>query len=158
MSRTKHPRRRYDPNRLIRRAAESLDRKSAALPLDQSQTTDIGLTYHLSLDAIKGGYATEEIWSNLACSVNIALILAEQGTEEARIEDIKRAQDALMRAKARSERFGTWGLDGDGIRDLQMALTVHDSQMKTAPKAQVRVAINEMHRRMAAGDFLEIQR
>ncbi|VVE49689.1 hypothetical protein [Pandoraea terrigena] len=157
MSRSKNPRRRYDPNRSLRRIAASQERKSAALPLDQSQTNDIGLIYHLSLDAIKGGCATEEMWSNLACSVNIALILAEQGMEEARIEDIKRAQDALMRAKGRSERFGTWGLDGDGIRDLQLAVTVHDSQMKTAPKAQVRAAINEMHRRMAAGDFLEIQ-
>lgn len=157
MSRPSKTRRRYDPNRLFRSVSASQARKSDARPLIQSQTTDIGLAYHLSFDAIKGGYATEEMWSNLACAMNIALILAEKGIGEPHIEDIKLAQDALMRAKGRGEKSGSWGLDGDGMRDLHLAITVHDAQMEAATKSDVRFAINEVRRRMEAGEVLEVQ-
>ncbi|WP_447639563.1 hypothetical protein [Pandoraea norimbergensis] len=154
MSRSKKPRRHYDPGRLFHCVAARQERKAAARPLDLSQTNDIGLAYHLSFNAVQGGYATEEAWSQLACSMNIAMLLAEQGVGSERLGDIRCAQDALMRAKARGERTGKWGLDGDGIRDLRAAITAHDAQMATASKAQVQHAISEMHRRMKAGDVL----
>ena len=157
MSRSKKPRRHYDPSRLFHCVAARQERKTAARPLDLSQTNDIGLAYHLSFSAVQGGYGTEEAWSQLACSMNIAMLLAEQGIGSERLGDIRRAQDALMRAKARGERTGTWGLDGDGIRDLRAAITAHDAQISTATKAQIRAAISEMHRRMNAGDVREVR-
>lgn len=61
-------------------------------PLADDQQRDLGIAYHASLQALLRGHGTEQTWATLACSLNIALILCEQGICAGGIETIKLAQ------------------------------------------------------------------
>ena len=117
------------------------------MPLANDQTTDLGLAYHMSLQAMLSGHGTEQTWSTLSCSLNVALVLAEGGNGNC-IETIKLAQDALMRSRARANSTSKWAFDGDAIRNIEAAINIHDEQISRATKSQVSAALHEVHRRI----------
>lgn len=122
------------------------------MPLADDQTRDLGLAYHLALQALLNGNGTEQTWSTLACSINIALLLAENGIEASAIPAIKLAQEALLRVRDRAQRTGKWAFDGDGIRVTLAAVNIHDEQISLATRKQVTDALNEVHRRIDDGE------
>jgi hypothetical protein len=113
------------------------------------------LAYWLSFQAMLNA-PNEESWHALACALNIALILSERGFGADYEEDIKLGQEALMRALGRHRLTGSWALDGAGIVTVRRAIEVHDQQMCIADRAEIRKAINEVHRRVTAGETLEV--
>ena len=124
------------------------------ITLAQDQRRDIGIAYRASLQAMLRGHGTEQTWSTLACTINLALMLAEQGIYPHTISTIKRAQEALIRSKSRAEKCGTWAFDGDGLRDILAVANSHDEQLELAKRSQVVQAIKEVHRRIEIGEFL----
>lgn len=122
------------------------------MPLADDQTRDLGIAYHISLQALLGGHGTEQAWSTLACTINIALMLSECGINPAAIDTIKRAQDALLRVRERARRTGTWAFDGDGIRAFFAAINIHDEQISRATRGQITGAIEKVHRRVMDGE------
>lgn len=121
-------------------------------PLRADQQTDIGLAYHLSLSAMTKGHGTEEAWSTLACAINTALVLAEQGNLAAAEPEIKLAQAALVRSRERAQRTGKWAFDGDGMRDVMRAFALHDQQVESTTKGAISSALNEVYRRVKIGE------
>jgi len=120
--------------------------------LAQDQQRDIGIAYRISLHAMMRGSGTEQTWSTVACALNIALMLAEQGILPEAEDVIKRAQEALLRSRERAQRFGTWAFDGEGIKAVLEATNLHDEQMEIAKCSQVVNAMREMYRRIEAGE------
>ena len=118
------------------------------MPLATDQTRDLGLAYHLALQALLNGNGTEQTWSTLACSINIALLLSEQGIEASAIQTIKLAQEALLRVRERATRTGKWAFDGDGIRVILAAVNIHDEQISRVTRKQITNALNEVRRRI----------
>ena len=121
-------------------------------PLAVDQVRDISIAYHASLQALLRGNGTEQAWSTLACSFNVALILAEDGVSANAIETIKLGQDALLRARDRAKRVGKWAFDGDGIRLVMATANIHDEQIERASRAQVVAALQEVYRRIEIGE------
>lgn len=136
------PRKRLDPMACVTRR----------MPLADDQTRDIGIAYHISLQAMLQGHGTEQSWSTLACSLNIALLLSEYGIEAAALPTIKLAQEALLRVRERAGRSGKWAFDGEGIRIILAAVNIHDEQISRATRGQVVAALVEVNRRVTEGE------
>ena len=121
-------------------------------PLANDQQRDLGIAYHVSLQAMLRGSGTEQAWSTLACTLNIALILCEQGIVAAAMPTIKLAQEALLRARERAQRTNKWAFDGEGVRIIQSAVVIHDEQIEFATRGQIVAALEEVHRRVMIGE------
>jgi hypothetical protein len=122
--------------------------------LAPDQQRDLGLAYHISLQAMLCGSGTEQAWSTLSCTLNIALILCEQGICAGGIETVKLSQAAMMRSKERAARTGKWAFDGEGIRIIQAALNLHDKQTSRATRGQITEALREVHRRIETDEVM----
>lgn len=154
MSRSQKPRRKYDPSRWLRRTLATHAARADAAPLTGDQQRDLGLSYWMAFQTMLNS-PNDGAWNTLATSLNIALVLCERGFGSEYEPDIKCAQEALMRAIGRHRQCGSWALDGDGIVAIRTAVEIHDQQMRITERREVRDAIDEVHRRISAGDTLE---
>jgi hypothetical protein len=121
-------------------------------PLASDQQIDIGNAYHLSLQAILRGHGNAQAWATLACSLNIALMLCEQGFSAGHIGDIKHAQTAMLTCRTRAEIHNKYGFTGDEARLVMAACTIHDEQISRAGKGQVSEALRILHERIEQGE------
>lgn len=150
MPKSSKPKRKYNPERFVRRLAVGVERRIDARELTESQQRDLGLCYHIAFEnMLKRG--SEEDWYILASSMNVALVLAEQGYGEECIPDIKRAMESLMDCKYRADRTKRWAFDGDGVKHLRTALDIHDQQCAAATRAEIKQALLTITRRANAG-------
>jgi hypothetical protein len=151
VSKSKKPRRKYDPNKWLRRTIAVHGARVEASPLTDSQQRDLGLAYHLSFETMLNG-GSEEAWHALAATLNVCLILCERGFGAEFEAEIKAGMRALMRCKYRQQQTGSWAFDGDGIAAMRTALEIHDQQIRIAERGEIRAAINEVYRRVSSGD------
>lgn len=126
--------------------------------LADDQTRDLALAYRMSLTGMLTGHGTEQMWSTLACSLNIAMLLAEAGvhpdhTYTQALQIIKDAQQGLMRAAHFAHDGGEWKL-GTNQLSIGSAFHLHDKQLEQASKGQIVCAMEEVHRRITVGDTL----
>ncbi|MEH6434314.1 hypothetical protein [Massilia sp. DD77] len=122
-----------------------------AAPLNDGQLQDLGLAYWLSLEQLRTGDASEEAWSCVVTALNIGLAMAESDIGAEHEDAFARALDGAFRAKTRSAKSGNFRLDGEALRDIEAALTVHDSQMEVATRAEVVAAMNLVRQRVDDG-------
>lgn len=134
----------------------AMARSEDAQQLSDHQLTDLAAAYWLALDAMARGSSREEEWSVLTCALNIALVLAEQGIGNEYEQEIVAALDGAFRAKVRAQQKGAWRLDGDALGAIRTALHVHDQQVATATRAQLRAAMIEVHRRIDQGRVYDV--
>jgi hypothetical protein len=127
-------------------------RGQEAVPLTDSQLTDLGVAYWLSMEQLRNGAATEEAWSCVVCALNIGMALCEAGIGDEYEKMFALALDGAFRAKVRSAKTGTFRLDGDAIRAITFCLEVHDVQLEQATRAQVTEAMRTVHRRIEDGN------
>lgn len=127
------------------------------ITLADDQQRDIGIAFHASLQAILRGHGNEQAWATLSCSLNIAMMLCEQGFSAGSLQVIQMAQNAMMTCKARADRHNKYGFTGDEARLVMAACNIHDEQLSRARKAQVAEALRELHRRIEQGDVIELQ-
>lgn len=122
------------------------------MPLADDQQRDIGIAYHISLQALLSGAGDEQAWSTLACSINTSLLLCERGYYATAIETIKLAQTALMSCKIRAEKLGKWGFNGTEARLIMAACNIHDEQLGQCTRDDITSALQEVHRRIEVGE------
>jgi len=137
--------------RVIRNPRGWIDKR---IPLSVDQTTDLGLAYHVALDAMLTEHASESAWSVLACTINTALLLAEGGIQAESEPMIKLAQEALMLIYKRAKKTGNWciNLAHHHKTALFSALNAHDEQVAKCTKGQIAAALKEVHRRIEIGE------
>jgi len=155
MGASQKPRRKYDPNRWLQRVAQSREKRADAAPLTDEQQRDLGLSFWMSFDAMLRE-PSGELWGNLSSALNIAIVLCERGFGAECEGEIKAAQEALMRARKRKAKSGSWALDAEGIKAVRAALTIHDEQTRVAERGEMRAALAEVYRRVGAGDVFEV--
>lgn len=126
-------------------------RGQAAAPLAATQLADLGLAYWLSLEQLRTGDATEEAWSCVVAALNIAMALSEADIGAEHEQAIVSALDGAFRAKVRSAKSGNFRLDGDAMRDIEAALTIHDGQMELATQGETVAALQLVRRRIDEG-------
>jgi len=131
--------------------AKCVARGQDAAPLASDQLSDLGLAYWLSLEQLRTGAATEEAWSCVVTALNIAMAMAEAEIGAEHEQAIIRALGGAFRAKVRSAKSGNFRLDGDAMRDIEAALTIHDAQMQVATRAETVAALQLVRRRVDQG-------
>ena len=145
-------RRRIDPG-----AHEYAVRMAQVLPPEDRRR--LQLSYRMAFERMRAGRADGDHAATLGTVANIALVLAERtGNSDVGLAIVKAAQDALLHAANRKER---WGLDhytlaGPGISAVAKLLDLHDLQLEQHTARQFRDAIEEAARRVRAGDVLEV--
>jgi hypothetical protein len=122
------------------------------MPLREDQQRDLGIAYHSKLQAMLRGSGDEEAWNTLSFSLNIAMVLCEQGIAPTYLHTIQLAQKAMVSSRERAQTKGRWAFSGDEARLLMQACTIHDKQLEFATKAKVTHAIQEVHRRVETGE------
>jgi hypothetical protein len=127
------------------------------IPLADDQQRDIGIAYRASLQAILRGHGNAQAWATLSCSLNIALMLCEQGFSAGSLQVIQLAQNAMMRCKWRSDIHHKFGFTGDEARLVMDACNIHDEQLSRASKGQVAEALRTLHQRIERGDVIELE-
>ena len=141
---------RRDPSALMRALV-------GVKPLEQDQQTDLGIAYRMALQSLRTGGGQEADAHTLACTLNIALVLAERGYGADWVERVKTAQVGLVRCMERGQRTGRWGLDGEAMTAMSDALSLHDEQIALATQREIREAIAEVHRRVTVGEVFETE-
>ena len=131
--------------------AKCVARGQDAAPLAGDQLADLGLAYWLSLEQLRTGAATEEAWSCVVTALNIAMAMTEADIGAEHEQAIVTALDGAFRAKSRSAKTGNFRLDGDAMRDIEAALTIHDAQMEAATRAETVAALQLVRQRVDEG-------
>lgn len=150
MAGNKKPRRKYDPTRWLARTVSRAEQVRDANPLKDDQQRDLALCYHISFEnMLKRG--NEEDWYVLAATMNVALVLAEQGYGEEYIPEIKGAMESLMDVKYRADRTGQWAFDGAGIQNMRVAIDLHDQQCALANRGEIKKVLKTIIERANAG-------
>ncbi len=117
-------------------------------PILDVEQTKLGISYWLAFERMIMGQSSEEDWSVIACSINIALMLSEQGIGNEYEPYLIKALDGIFIAKLRAEKHGVWRFDGEAIGAIREAFEIHDEQIKIATKEEMRNALSEVHKRI----------
>ena len=121
-------------------------------PITKGSQDKLAVLYHASLDALRRGHGSHEIWQNLADAINVSLCMAENhNVLPTYVADIRKAQDALISCRARAHRLKRWAFNGDEIKIIYRAVAIHDEQVAFATKKQLSAALNEVNRRIEIG-------
>ena len=140
----------YDAGRWLARSVSHAECRRDANPLKDDQQRDLALCYHMSFEnMLKRG--NEEDWYVLAATMNVALVLAEQGYGEEYISEIKSAMESLMNVKYRADHTGQWAFDGAGIQHMRVALGLHDQQCALASRGEIKKVLKTIVDRANAG-------
>jgi hypothetical protein len=131
--------------------AKCYARGENAAPLHDGQLQDLGLAYWLSLEQLRTGEAHEEAWSVIVTALNIGMALTETGIGAEHEQVFNDALAGAFRAKTRSARTNSFRLDGDAMRDIEAALTIHDAQMEAASRAEILAAMRLVRQRVDEG-------
>lgn len=139
-------------------AARSPSAWSHAIGMQQQLTddmrTDLGLAVHTSIERIRLGAGIEGDWHTLAAAANVSLVLCERGVGAEYLDDIRRAQDALVEVHRRHQRTGRWLFSGPAYTALARAVAIHEAQLAAITRDSARAAMLEVRRRVERGEVL----
>lgn len=121
------------------------------MPLAEDQKTDLGLAYHLSLQAMLSGRGDEHAWSVIACTLNIAMTLAEAVDDADSCGKIQAAQEAIVRVYDRAQIVGKWAFDGAGLNAVKEALILHDKQIIASTRGKILDALGVLKSQVLKG-------
>lgn len=121
--------------------------------LEEDRVRGILLAYHAALTGFGAGYGNEELWTTLAYSMNVALILSELDLQPQALQIIQDAQAALVHIREVALQSGEWKL-GHNAFIITCACKQHDEQLAAATINQLRAARKEVQRRMDEGKHL----
>jgi hypothetical protein len=127
------------------------ERMVQANPLTEEEQIHVSADYYAALTAMIEGRGESGHFDSLVYAVNIARILANNGIGEEYDELVYPALCAMKRCKERWARTGKFGLDGEGVQALRAMASLHEAQLEVTTAAELKAAIAEMHRRVAAG-------
>jgi hypothetical protein len=122
--------------------------------LTDDQRVDLGVAVHTSIERIRLGEGIELDWHTLAAAVNVSLVLCERGVGGEYLDDVKRAQDALIEIHQRHQRTGRWAFSGGAYIALARAVELHEAQLAAITRDGARAAMLEVRRRVERGEVL----
>lgn len=123
-------------------------------PMNDNQLTDLAIGYWLAFDNMTRRESTGYDWNIIAGSLNIAIVMCEDGINEEALDIFRRSRDASLRAKKRGEEKGIWRYDGADIDTIRTALSIHDQQITQVTQGRMVKVINEVRDRVERGDVI----
>lgn len=123
-------------------------------PIAKDNQDKLAVHYHLSLEAMRRGYGSEQAWQSLADAVNISLCMAESnGLKRDNFAEINQASCALVTCRDRFKSSGKWGMTGDELKSVMRAMAIYDEQNAMATVSQQVRSLTEVRVRMEMGDI-----
>lgn len=123
-------------------------------PINDDQITDLAIGYWLAFDNMVLRDSTGYDWNIIAGSINIAIVMCEDGITEEALDIFRRARDASLRAKKRGEEKDIWRYDGADIDIIRTALAIHDQQIAQVTQGRMVKVINDVRARVERGDVI----
>lgn len=120
-------------------------------PMSQTQLTDLGLGYWLAFDNMLFNASTEYDWNIVTGSLNIGVVMCEEGVHEDALDIFKRALDASFATRIRGEKTGAWRYAGADIDTIRNALQIHDQQCASVTQGRMVKVIYEVRDRVDQG-------
>jgi uncharacterized protein YgfB (UPF0149 family) len=117
-----------------------------AFQLGDNQKKDLGREYHTSLALMLSGNGTEKSWHVLVQCLNISLLLATPREAACVLE----ALHALVRTEQRFNNHGVMRLPQGTEPLLRRAIAIHAQHMENKTAGQIRVAMEQIRRKLAA--------
>lgn len=126
----------------------------AAPTLSQEEQMQINLPVRIAFERVRTGAAQDGDFDTMAGAINVSMVCAERihPLVERTCTD---ARDALVRMHARHTRLGAWGLDGPGLQQVADAIDVYEQLTALMQAEDLRRALAEALRRMAAGHVVK---
>lgn len=123
-------------------------------PIAKGNQDKLAVHYHLSLEAMRRGYGSEQAWQSLADAVNISLCMAESnGLKRDNFNEINEASLALVTCRDRFKSSGKWGMTGDELKTVMRAMAIYDEQNAMATVSQQIRSLAEVKTRIELGDI-----
>lgn len=123
-------------------------------PLTDDQRDVLGLAVHTCIERLRTGNGIEMDWHTLAAAVNVSLVLCERGIGPEYLDEVRAAQDALIRMLERQRKTGRWAFDGNAYTTLARAVDLHEAQLAAITRDGARAAMLEVRRRVDRGEVL----
>lgn len=123
-------------------------------PFTPPERDQLTLPVRSAYESLRTGAATQNDADLLAVAVNVCLVLSED-IDPLCVLAAQRAQDALMRSKARHMHTGRHGLDGEGLQAMSDCIDLHEQLLELCTPQQFTNAYNEIRERMERGEVLK---
>lgn len=94
---------------------------------------------------LRDGGADEADFNRVAVAINLAKVRA-LSIDEILANGIEKAQDAMMKCKARRQQHGRYGFDGQGLQAMAYAVEAHEEIVKLSSPKQMLDAMAVMHK------------
>lgn len=120
-------------------------------PMTAAKQQNLALVARLAFDTIQRGKGNVYDRDNLACVVNVCMVLAEQHCGPEDLEAILDAQDGMLRADGRVMQGKRWNFDAEGRAAMLAALDIHEQLIAQLGQAAVTDALLEVMTRRADG-------
>lgn len=123
-------------------------------PIASHNQDKLGIVYHASLDGLRRGHGSHDLWQNLADAINVSMCFAESnGVLSCHLPDIQNAQNALVSCRNRFKELGKWGMTGDETKAVMRGLAIYDEQNAVATVGQQINSLAEVRVRIEMGDI-----
>lgn len=109
------------------------------------------LSLHVCISNLARGVADANDWDNINQAINMAIIFAENGIGDEWRADILAGRDAMAECVLRFQRTGKIGINGDELKAINAAISVHDAQIEAVRGKDVDFAAKELNRRLKHG-------
>ena len=119
--------------------------------LSDSQLTAIGLTDHGAFDRLRTGRADDDDMHTMAAALNVGMIMCEQGFGEEYLDEVKAAQQDLLRIYQRGKADQRWTLDAQALATLRRAFELRDEQNRICTQGEIKRALNGVIQRITSG-------
>lgn len=144
---------RNDPavHRFVAKQRQQTQQREMRLPLTDQRVTDLMTFVHSSIDAVsKGGGKSIDI-VNMACMVDVSMLLAQRGLGSDYIADIQAAQAAVQAVLDRFNERQVAIFTGAEMQVVNAWCDIHDAQMNAAPadrptEAEISWAVQQIYR------------
>ena len=123
------------------------------MPIKRVDQDTLAIRFHSAMAMFTRGYGSREHWQTLADAVNVSLNLCEiQGLMPDALADVHAARDAMVSCRDRYKTIGKWGMTGDEMQAVKLAVTLYDEQNTRATLSQQMFALADVAVRKEMGD------
>lgn len=125
-------------------------------PMAAAKQDDLALLARLAFDSIQRGKGNVYDRDNLACVVNVCMVLAEWHCSPDDLAAIIAAQEGMLRADGRVLQGKRWNFDAEGRAAMLGALDIHEQLIAALGQSVVSDALMEVLTRRANGQAHQV--
>ncbi len=137
MAGSKKPRKRYDPNKAVRKVVNETMRRVKASPVTDAEAEPLELAVLSGLEEMRKGAAGPNEWNSVARGLNHAWTLTDLGIGPEALPVIDAAEAGMKRVGARYAKTQSLTLDAEGLADVRDAVYLWGRQLRMCTVGEV---------------------